>query len=89
MTNVSILSTANRRGQGKSVEAKKSQLEAKDCELRLWTQLIHRFFNQFFFPAYEQNQLSSRHMKEEKTQQSARWQTESSTVESALEFNDL
>ncbi|TNN43493.1 hypothetical protein EYF80_046315 [Liparis tanakae] len=37
----------------------------------LWSQTIHRFFNQFFFPAFQHYQLLSRKMEEEKLRREA------------------
>ncbi|CAJ1080725.1 radial spoke head 10 homolog B isoform X1 [Xyrichtys novacula] len=50
--------------RGKEKRTRKE--EAEDHELQLWKQTIHQFFNHFFFPAYEHNQLVSKKMKEEK-----------------------
>ncbi|XP_039643225.1 radial spoke head 10 homolog B isoform X2 [Perca fluviatilis] len=54
-------------GEGKSVLT--GGMEAKDMEL--WNQTIHQFFNHFFFPAFEHNQLVSKNSKEEKLCQEA------------------
>ncbi|XP_029312603.1 LOW QUALITY PROTEIN: radial spoke head 10 homolog B [Cottoperca gobio] len=52
-----------RTGEGKVVRTR--GIEAKDREVELWNQTIHQFFNHFFFPAFEHNQLLSRYMKED------------------------
>ncbi|XP_054455118.1 radial spoke head 10 homolog B isoform X2 [Anoplopoma fimbria] len=61
--------SAEQRSKGKSVLTR--GIESKDCEVELWNQTIHQFFNHFFFPAFEHYQLVSRNMKEEKLCQEA------------------
>ncbi|XP_065805550.1 radial spoke head 10 homolog B [Labrus bergylta] len=39
--------------------------EDKSHDQELWRQTVHQFFNHFFFPAYEHDQLVSKNMKEE------------------------
>ncbi|XP_041672537.1 radial spoke head 10 homolog B [Cheilinus undulatus] len=48
--------------EGKGVQTK--EVEAKVCEQKLWLQTVHQFFNNFFFPAYEHDQLVSKNVKE-------------------------
>ncbi|XP_074475407.1 radial spoke head 10 homolog B isoform X2 [Sebastes fasciatus] len=61
--------TEEPRGEGKDMQTR--EMEARDREVELWEQTIHQFFNHFFFPAVEYNQLVSRNMKEEKLRQEA------------------
>ncbi|XP_044034895.1 radial spoke head 10 homolog B isoform X2 [Siniperca chuatsi] len=61
--------TEEHRGEGKGDQTR--GIEAKDCEPELWIQTIHKFFNHFFFPAFEYNQLVSKNMKKAKLRQEA------------------
>ncbi|XP_078135509.1 radial spoke head 10 homolog B isoform X2 [Sander vitreus] len=60
---------AEHTGEGKGVLTR--GMEAKDCDMECWNQMIHQFFNHFFFPAFEHNQLVSKNSKEEKLCQEA------------------
>ncbi|XP_034414068.1 radial spoke head 10 homolog B isoform X2 [Cyclopterus lumpus] len=53
--------TAEQRSEGNGMLTR--GIEAIDCDVELWNQMIHLFFNQFFFPAFEHNQLVSRKME--------------------------
>ncbi|TKS90032.1 Radial spoke head 10 -like protein B [Collichthys lucidus] len=51
----------------KGKDVKTRVMEATYHDQELWIQMIHQFFNIFFFPAFEHNQ--SRYMKKEKLRQ--------------------
>uniref|UniRef100_UPI0037E89E2D radial spoke head 10 homolog B n=1 Tax=Semicossyphus pulcher TaxID=241346 RepID=UPI0037E89E2D len=64
----SAVHTGESRGEeGKGLQS--IETGAKGCEQELWMQTVHQFFNHFFFPMYEHNQLVSRNMKEERIRQ--------------------
>ncbi|XP_031699771.1 radial spoke head 10 homolog B isoform X1 [Anarrhichthys ocellatus] len=44
----------------------------RGTKVELWNQTIHQFFNHFFFPALEHNQLVSRNMEEDRRQEAQR-----------------
>ncbi|XP_056286419.1 radial spoke head 10 homolog B [Pseudoliparis swirei] len=54
----------NSAEQSEGNEALTRGTEAEDGDVDLWSQTIHLFFNQFFFPAFQHNQLLSRKMEE-------------------------
>ncbi|XP_026207240.1 radial spoke head 10 homolog B isoform X2 [Anabas testudineus] len=59
--------TEMEKREGKGM--KTGNTEAKHCELELWAQSIHQFFNHFFYPAFEHDQLVTRYMKQDKLHQ--------------------
>ncbi|XP_069012056.1 radial spoke head 10 homolog B isoform X1 [Embiotoca jacksoni] len=61
--------TEERRGEGKSVQT--SEMEAKDNELQLRTQILQKFFNHFFFPAFDHHQSVTTNMREKKLRSEA------------------
>ncbi|KAA8581778.1 hypothetical protein FQN60_003359 [Etheostoma spectabile] len=57
------------KAEGKGVLTR--GVEAKVCDVELWNQMIHQFFNHCFFPAFEHNQLVLKNIKEDQLRQGA------------------
>ncbi|XP_068439646.1 radial spoke head 10 homolog B isoform X2 [Clinocottus analis] len=62
--------SAEQSSEGKGVLTRGT--EDKYCDVELWNQTIHLFFDQFFFPAFEHNQLVFRKIEEKRRHENQR-----------------